>query len=70
MLDQIHLGDQRLAASRYVGYKVSGNRNRMLVTLKDPPQTVRIEGTDNVAAALLEIDAVFSEDERGWVQLR
>jgi hypothetical protein len=69
MLEQIHLGDQRLATSRYVSYKVSGDRNRMLVKFKDPEQSVRVEGADNVAAALLEIDAVFAPDERGWERI-
>lgn len=67
---ELIFGEQRVAVTRYVGYKVSGNRKGMIINLREPEEEIRIAGQENVTAALLEIDSVLDVDEREWKDVR
>jgi len=68
---QIILGEHRFASNRLRpseqggGYKVSSNRNKMVLYFINPAETIRIEGAENVANALREIEYAF-DDEDQW----
>lgn len=63
---ELIFGERRVAVARYAGYKISGNRKGMVITLRDPVEEIRIAGQEDVIAALLEIDSVLDVDESEW----
>jgi hypothetical protein len=73
MQPEIILGDHKFATARLrrgrdgTSYRVSANRKKMILYFVNPRETVKIEGADNVIAALQELEFVFNtDDEIGW----
>jgi hypothetical protein len=54
-LRYLQLGPEKIDLARYVNYKLSGNRMRMIVYLKNPDEKRFVEGDIAVQAAIEEI---------------
>jgi len=67
--DQLIIGGHKIAVSRYRHYKVAPDRQSMKIYLDQPREIVKVSKPENVAAALLEIEAAFTPSDRGWKDL-
>lgn len=67
--ETIIIGGHKIALSRYRHYKMMPDRKTLKLYLDQPREILKVNGQDNIAHALLEIEAAFSPSERGWKDL-
>lgn len=69
-VNEFCFGDLRVAISRYHHYKLSGDRKLLKLYLTQPKEIMKIEGSENVVLALLELEQVLAPenqtDESNW----
>lgn len=69
MQDVIILGEHRFSRTRLRtrgeggSYRVSANRNKMIIYFTNPEQKVQIEGAASVTAALQELEFALGDGE-------
>lgn len=66
---ELRFKNYKVLSSLVVGHKVSGNRERMVIFLTPPNDPIRIDGGDNVSAAILEIQRAFEPADVGWAEV-